>query len=144
MKLPLYQQFAGALDARTNVLTRCFGSELNDHERSVVEHWDAILDALGEELPSGSGFDGDSSLVWHESTPDRLVFTTSFHHMTEGTYDGWTQHAVVLRPSLVHGIEIQVTGRNRDDIFDHVAEVFESALREEVEQPNIPIEGARK
>lgn len=83
-------------------------------------------------LPSGSGFDNGSELD-PKSTPEKLVFTTSFHHMNEnGMYDGWTDHTVTVRPSLVFGFLITVGGKNRNDIKAYVAEMFECALNSEV------------
>jgi hypothetical protein len=49
--------------------------------------------------------------------------------MTEGgMYDGWTEHTVVVTPSLAFGINIRITGRNRNDIKDYLHDVFHEAL----------------
>lgn len=83
-------------------------------------------------LPSGSGFDAGSSLLFDESTPERLVFATSFHHMNDaGMYDGWTKHKVVVTPSLAFGFKLRVTGRDRNDIKNYIAECFQHDLSRE-------------
>ena len=45
-----------------------------------------------------------------------------------GFYDGWTDHTLTVRPSLVHGIELEISGRNRNDIKEYLHETFHSAL----------------
>lgn len=85
------------------------------------------LDATMEGAPSGSGFDNGSSL-FDKSTPDKLVFGTAYHHMDgSGMYDGWTDHTVVVTPAF-DGFDLKVTGRDRNDIKDHIAEVFHAWL----------------
>ena len=79
-------------------------------------------------LPSGSGFDNGTQFDVENSTMDKLVFTTSFHHMSEhGYYTKWTDHTVTVTPSF-HGLNIKVSGRNRNDIKDHIAECFDCLL----------------
>jgi len=104
----------------------------NDEWRS--KHSAAIFELCGD-LPSGSGFDSGSRIDLDGSTPDRLVFTTSYHHMNDGgCYDGWTEHTVVVTPSLEMGCHIKVTGRNRNDIKDYIGEQFCFILESDVEQ----------
>ena len=96
-----------------------------------------IAELLGE-FPSGSGFDSGTKLD-ESSTPEKLVFDTAFHHMNDGGfYDGWSEHSVIVTPSLEFGISIRVTGRDRDGIKEYVAECFEIVLnsdREEYPKP---------
>lgn len=90
------------------------------------------LHELGtNQAPSGSGLDAGSELVLKESTPDKLVFSTSYHHMSDGMYDGWTKHKVTVRPSLMSDIDVHVSGRNRNDIKEHLQQTFDLWLREE-------------
>ena len=59
------------------------------------------------------------------STPDKLVFYTSFHHMNDnGFYDGWTEHTVTVRPSLQFGFNMKISGQNRNEIKYHLHDVF--------------------
>jgi len=93
------------------------------------------LDTLGsEQMPSGAGIDAGTSLNLDESKPDRLVFNTSYHHMNDvGYYDGWTEHKVIVKPSLAFGITVDITGSNRNDIKDYLVDVFRGALTTQVE-----------
>ena len=92
-------------------------------------HTTRLEKLVREAMPSGSGFDAGTTLDMDQSTPERLVFTTSFHHMDEsGGYDGWTDHRVSVRPSLVFSLLVTVSGRDRNQIKDYIAETFHSAL----------------
>ncbi len=98
------------------------------------EDWTAAKKVVKEHMPSGSGVDNGTSLDLARSRPDRLIFATSFHHMTEhGMYDGWTEHEVIVIP-LYCAMEfsIRVTGRNRNDIKEYLHELFRDALEAEV------------
>ena len=90
-------------------------------------------------MPSGAGIDSGTQIDMDKSRKDRLVFTTSFHHMDEwGGYDGWTEHQVSIRPSLAFGIDIVISEPDRNDVIDYLHEVFDSALRAEVGDP-VPV-----
>lgn len=88
-----------------------------------------ILTALVKEhMPSGSGFDNGTTLIDAASSGAKLVFATAFHHMNEhGMYDGWTTHTVIVTPAF-DGFDLRVTGRNRNDIKDYIADAFHAAL----------------
>jgi hypothetical protein len=129
--IPLYKQIASAVDARSRCILR--GST------EWEQRWDARIKKMEEALPSGSGFDNGTTItvghpgtsVGDRSIPDRLVLVTSFHHMDEGGgYDGWTEHQVRVTASLIFDFELRVTGPNRNDIKDHIAETFQAALAE--------------
>lgn len=97
-------------------------------------HWRDAADErqrrIIEALPSGSGFDVGTLLV--SVTDQQIVLETDFHHMNEhGSYDGWTSHKVVVNASLMYGFTIDVTGPNRNDIHDYIADVFSSTLNQE-------------
>jgi hypothetical protein len=92
------------------------------------------LDGLMSDAPRGSGFDAGTSIDFDASNKDRLVFTTEFHHMDDnGFYDGWTDHRVIVKPDLLFGFSLRITGRNKRDIKDHIGDVFHTWLSEEVE-----------
>lgn len=92
------------------------------------------LCALEKLLPSGSGFD-NATRVDVESTDSKIFMYTSFHHMNEvGYYDGWTDHTVIVTPTF-SGIDITVTGRDKNDIKNYIGEVFYDCLRETVNSP---------
>ena len=84
---------------------------------------------MRDTAPSGSGFDSGTQLNRDAKfDPNVLLFETEFHHMNDaGMYDGWTQHRVIVRPSFA-GIEIRVTGRDRNEIKSYIADVFHDWL----------------
>ena len=76
-------------------------------------------------LPSGSGFDAGTTVDLDKSTPNKIVLNTSFHHPDDnGGYDGWTVHVVTIRPDFVHGVDVQVSGRNKHDVKSFISETF--------------------
>jgi hypothetical protein len=118
---PVYQQIALTLKAIENCRTRGDQGWLERLHNLVAEH-----------MPRGSGFD-NGTFLFDRSTPNKLMFSTSFHHMDEhGGYDGWTGHTVTVTPSLAFGFEIKINGRDRNDIKEYIIEEFDRALREEV------------
>jgi hypothetical protein len=99
------------------------------HNGAWFDRWSDRIDALCEALPSGSGVDGGTSFDLARSTPEKLVFTLSYHHMNEGGYyDGWTSHTVTVRPSFVFGVDVTISGRNRNDIKEYLAQLFTSTM----------------
>jgi hypothetical protein len=51
-----------------------------------------------------------------------------------GFYDGWTDHTIKVRASLIHGVRLSISGRDRNDLKDHLHELFESALSAEYKE----------
>lgn len=117
----LIQHIASLIVARANCIA-------NQNEEWYAKHTDR-LEALAKEfLPSGSGFDNGTKIDLNASNSLRIVFRLSFHHMNDaGMYDGWTDHAVTVRPDF-EGVLITVGGRDRGDIKDYIAETFGHAL----------------
>lgn len=115
---PLYARIASALEAQENC----------DKTGNDWPHMETVANLVREYMPSGSGFDSGTELD-SDSKPNRLVFTTSFHHTNDGgMYDGWTEHSVIITPNLAHGFELRVTGRDRNDIKDYIALTFGEVL----------------
>jgi hypothetical protein len=50
-----------------------------------------------------------------------------------GMYDGWTYHKLIVVPDLYNDFYTNITGRNKNYIKDYLYEIFEYALREEVD-----------
>lgn len=124
----VYQVIAKSLQAKIN----CGVSGNSEwHER----HYQTILETVREKLPSGSGFDRGTQFDFEKSTPEKLVFNTAFHHMDDdGGYCGWSEHKVIVTPSLCFDFDIRVTGKNVRDIKDYIFDVFSSALDEMIEE----------
>jgi hypothetical protein len=137
---PLYQTIASLIDARLRCERNATAGspQVMDDDQDVTRaHWldmaeqhKAKVDSLvSRYLPSGSGWDNGTKLDWGMSNPGRLVFHGSFHHMDDnGFYDGWTDHSIIVTASLTSGIDLRVTGRNRNEIKDYLAEMFQYAL----------------
>ena len=124
MTKPVYEAIALALLAVRNC-------EQSGNSEWLAKHRDRIRTLVREHMPSGSGIDTGTTLD-DRSTPDRLVFVFSFHHMNEhGSYDGWTEHTAIVTPSLAFGLDVRITGRNRNQIKDYLHETYDLALRAE-------------
>lgn len=129
-KQPLYLALA-VLRSRHHNLSRqlTFRHEV----LSAVES--EISRLVREYMPSGSGFDRGTVFVTacvDAALKPVLRFTTYFHHMDEhGGYDGWTHHTVKVEADF-DGLRITVTGSNRNDIKDYIADAFHTALTQEV------------
>ena len=84
-------------------------------------------------LPHGSGFDVGCNVDLDRSMADRIVIVTSFHHMSDtGYYTRWTDHDVIVTPSLQFDFHLRITGRNHRGIKDYIGDVFGSLLSSEV------------
>jgi hypothetical protein len=124
---PLYHVLANKIVAMANC--REMGNE-----EWLSRHRDEAEQLVRDMMPSGSGIDSGTTLDFDASKPDKLVFDTSFHHMNDGgMYDGWTEHTVIVTPSLSSGFDVRITGRNRNEIKDYLADIYHEALRQNVE-----------
>lgn len=123
---PLYKLIATALDARIN----CDRS----NNREWFERWTDHLQTFERELlPSGSGIDNGCSIDLERSNGGKVVIHTGFHHMNEGgMYDGWTDHTVIVRGSLVSAFELTISGSNRNDIKEYLSQVFHDTLSQQI------------
>jgi len=120
----IYQRIAVILDAM-------------DHcsDEWYAKYEDELTRIENNALPHGSGFDSGCEIDTEASRPSRIVIHTSYHHMADGYYVMWTDHDVIVTPSLVSGFSLYVTGRDYQDIKDYIAEMFDFALNEIV--PNV-------
>lgn len=124
---PLYVELAQLVQARKNCLAsfKATGVDTGWFDR----HSQRIENLVSEHMPSGSGFDNGTRIMIEGSHAEKLVFTTSFHHMDEvGGYDGWTEHTVTVTPSF-GGFNLRITGRNRNDIKENIHVMFDEALK---------------
>lgn len=129
----LVQKIASLVQARLG----CVQTGNAEWER---KHKEKIYRLVKEHMPSGSGFDDGTAIDLYRSTPERLFFDTQVHHMNEnGYYDGWTTHGVSVTPSLLEGIHLEISGRDRNDIKDFIHEAFFSALTTEVPDVSLTV-----
>ncbi len=128
MTKPLYQQLASLLQARLN----CIAS---NNQEWLGNHNQKILELVKEFMPSGSGIDSGTEMDLDASNPDKLVFTFGYHHMNEGGYyDGWTFHKAIVRPSLMSGFNLTITGKDRNQIKEYLHETYSQALETDCKQ----------
>ena len=122
MKGTLYQLIASTVDA----MTRCTDEWKQKHNETLT--------TLEDYLPSGSGIDSGTEIDRERSTGEKIVLYTEYHHMNEtGMYDGWTDHTITVRPSLIHRIRLTISGRDRNEIKDYLHDVYYWALCENLE-----------
>lgn len=136
MRLTIAAHISGLLIAMENCQKRIDHPISNDDKNTAHlwfgEHRKTIERLVAEYMPSGSGFDDGTRFDFDKSTPDKLVLNTAFHHMTEGMYDGWTEHTVTVKPSFT-GTLIRISGPNRNEIKDYIQEAFDHALTQEID-----------
>lgn len=122
----VYVQLAGLLQAIENC-------EKSGNVEWKNIHQDNVEQIVRDFLPSGAGWDSGTKLDWESSTSEKLVFCGGFHHMTgDGYYDGWTDHAIIVKPSLASDFSLRITGPDRNDIKDYLYEMFDCALHQEI------------
>ena len=54
-----------------------------------------------------------------------------------GSYDGWTDHVITVRPSLAFGFELKISGPNRNDIKEYIHDTFDTALSAEIDDAEL-------
>jgi len=87
------------------------------------------INLIMKDAPSGSGFDSGTKILLEECSRNKLVFKTSFHHISGTTcmYTEWTEHIVTITPAF-NGYDINVGGINKNEIKGYIDEVFEGWL----------------
>lgn len=136
----LYQVLASTVQARLTCGLRRDGfTQTTEKEGNKAQTWfdrheDTINRLVRGFMPSGSGFDNGTKIDLDASHADKLVFHTSYHHMNDGGYyDGWTEHIITVTPSLAGEFHLRISGRDRRDIKEYIAEEFQNALGMDVE-----------
>jgi hypothetical protein len=127
MTTPLFQHIARSIQA----LKSCQESPVNEFGARI--HSEA-LEQFESLLPSGSGIDCGTKINIEKSTSKAIWFSFSFHHMNDvGMYNGWTDHELVLTPSLQSAFDLRITGKDRNQIKDYLYEVYQFALSDEID-----------
>jgi|ERR1700688_773043 len=123
----LYSELASTVDA----MHTC-ERKPEQYGEWAAKHEETISKLVHEHMPNGSGFDCGTQMDCEQSHGEKLVFTTSFHHMnSDGYYDGWTEHTIVVTPSF-SGFNLRISGRDRNDIKDYIHDVFSQTLKTEL------------
>jgi hypothetical protein len=96
-------------------------------------HTEKLEQVVSEYLPHGSGLDGIVEVDIDKSSENKVVINIEYHHMDEnGFYSGWTNHSIICTPSFIHGVDIRVTGVNKNDIKSYLEERFAEHLQREL------------
>ena len=128
----LYQILASSVQARLNCLEH--EERTNEKHDWTDKHTDTIETLVENFMPSGSGIDCGTKIDLDQSTGEKLVFHFSYHHMNEnGMYDGWTEHSLIVKPSLQFGFNLVIKGRDRNGTKEYLHEVYSCALTEVIE-----------
>lgn len=106
--------------------------------KSSNEHWYGshaiVIDEIMKTGPTGSGIDTRIQFLHDKSKTDRLVLAFGFHHMSEsGFYEGWTDHELIITPSLQFGFVMRITGRNRNYVKEYLYDLFTNWLSANIE-----------
>lgn len=122
-----YEHLVSAVQARINCLN---SNPVNPWHEKHEETINAIVKQI---MPSGSGIDCGTKIDLDKSSGEKLVFTFGFHHMNEGGYyDGWTEHTLTVKSSLQFGIELTISGRNRNYIKEYLYDTYRYALTQTI------------
>lgn len=83
--------------------------------------------------PAGNGID-HGTVLQETSLSNRLVLSCSFHHPGEL---GWTRHHIIVVPDLALGIQLHITGHDRNRVKDHLERLFMEWLNTEVSSEGV-------
>lgn len=116
---------SGAIEARLNCI------HVGNTEW-LAKHTDVIEQLAKDILPSGSGIDRGTTVDLDQSRTDRIVLRFSFHHMDQhGYYAGWSDYSAIVKPAF-RGLNITITGRDRNGIKDYLYQTFDHILTHQV------------
>jgi hypothetical protein len=124
MTRKLYQRLNTAVVAMRNC-------EKSGNTEWQERHERTISDLVYRYMPSGSGWDCGTKFDTAEWTESKMTFYGSYHHMDDGGYCGWTDHTITIRPSF-DGIDMTISGRDRNEIKDYLHDCFWTALTQEL------------
>ncbi len=103
---------------------------LNNPDSKFLEIAIQRQERIKKLLPKGSGFDKGTEVQF--CTAEKIILSTSFHHMDEnGYYDGWSEHEIIVKASLLFGFTLRVTGRNKRGIKEYIADTFHYLLSQD-------------
>ncbi len=102
MKTQVYKELSSRIKARQNCIDSG-NDKWYDNHGTVLDH------LVNNYLPSGSGIDSGCTIDNQKS--DNLIIYSSFHKMDDnGMYDGWIDFTVRVKPSLIFGTTLTITG----------------------------------
>lgn len=132
MKTTLIAEIANLCQARHNCIERGNTEWQSKHVQRLAEIEKALL-------PSGSGIDSGTKIDYEASNQDKVVLNASFHHMNDGGYyDGWTEHVITVTPAF-SGVNIRISGRDRNEIKDYLHEVYSLCLTQVIDNATLEV-----
>lgn len=136
--MKLYQKIASLVIARKN----CLNKPHEDSSDWWLKHENAINLICTNQLPSGSGFNWGTQLVFERSNANRLLFQSKYQCMDEyGYYDGVIYFFIDVKPSLAFGFDIIIRCADKESyklystyaLKEYFHDTFYNALETEVE-----------
>ena len=110
--------------------------------------WPEVLDYIIDNyLPHGSGIDNGIRINKDKSSANKIVLEFGFHKMdSNGSYCGWQDYTLYIRPSLAFDIDLRLRGRDYQGLKDYLYELFQYSLTREIPESEYAsvIEDARK
>lgn len=126
-QIELYRKLASLVGAMNNC-------RKTGNTEWLERHSETMQRLVKDHMPSGSGVDNGTTLLEEEQEPNKLIFHLNYHHMNDaGYYTGYTDHRVIVTPDLFSGIELEITGPNRNDIKDFLYDLYHGALTKKVD-----------
>ena len=126
--MEVFRKIAGLCEAMKN----CRATQNTYWEEKHLARLHEIAAAY---LPHGSGIDGQTTVDIEKSGRSRIILYSEYHAMNEvGFYDGWIDFKVTVKPDLVTGLDVIVTGRfgKYSDLKDGLASDYDYALTQEI------------
>ena len=121
MNRTIAEALASKIDARLTCIKRGSQPMASCHE-------DAIRDIMDAHAPSGSGIDNGTQLDLDKSASEKLIFTFGYHHMNDVGYHQWTDYKVIVKASLIYGLDIRITGRDVNGVKKYLYDVYSEFL----------------
>jgi hypothetical protein len=118
--IKLYAAISRAVQARQTCL--------DTHDLQGMEKHTETLVRLEKLLPHSAKID------LAESRLEKLVFNIAFRH-DPTTFQGVTEHSVVVTPSLAFNFHLRVSGQNIGNVRALLAREFREGLQKLVENP---------
>ncbi len=104
--------------------------------------WPAFEDeSLEQLLPSGSGFDAGSKVIWHfkKTNTKRITIESAYHFLNDGGYYvGWAHFEIIVLADMITGFTLSLRSKGAwpqkyIQTKEYILDVFNDALERDVE-----------
>lgn len=123
----------------TNVIDHCLNSNSDTWFESCNIHEDKLDKIINDIFPSGSGFDGGTTIDYRKCIKNRIVIDSAYHHMDHnGYYANWEHFEIIITPNLAHDYDIRLKSKGRwnrkyNYTKEYILEMFVNCLDETTE-----------